>query len=328
VETRLSILVGRFGRDSPSPLSAAAFVKYNITDIIGKEAQILSDDEVVNPRSIGIKINSLQETEHYEEYEIECNGKLLSGFKAGEYGRESMDLYNVVAKHNMSSFEQKKLGVYSILNAGVAPRAFAMFRVYDSQSGRKIRNMIISKEIASGKFSTMPINDPLILDIPDMPATRYNRCLKHELDITIDEIESYFNEQELNSIKDQFYQSMMRQVTNGIPKVQQVLLHRLESTTANQQIRHTLTEELTESRNRIYNFLIENRLTHDDAKHLKTVVSTHNNWRINMMQIEIPKLIQTVFEIYQRRWKDRSEYRKPFAKDDIASAVVCKGVWT
>ena len=30
VETRLSVLFGRFGRDSPSPLSAAAFVKYNI----------------------------------------------------------------------------------------------------------------------------------------------------------------------------------------------------------------------------------------------------------------------------------------------------------
>ena len=301
---------------------------HNITDIIGKEAQILSDDEVVNPRSIGIKINSLQETERYEEYEIECNGKLLSDFKAGEYGKESMDLYSVVAKHNISSFEQKKPGVYSILDAGVVPRAFAMFRVYDFKTGRKIYSTIISKELASDKFTAMPINDPLILDMPDMPAAPYNRRQKAKLDVAIREIESHFNENTLNNIKDRFYQSMMRQVTDAIPKVQQMLLHRLESATTNQQIYRTLTDELAESRNHLYNFLVENRLTRDDAKHLMKVIGARKTWNAEMMEMEINKLIQTVFTVYQRRWKDRVEYRKPFAKDDIASVVVCKGVWT
>ena len=299
---------------------------HNIADIIGKEAQILSDNEVVNPRSIGIKIRSLQETEQYEEYEIKSNGKLLSGFKAGEYGKESMDLYNVVAMHNISSFEQKSLGVYSLLNAGVTPRAFAMFRVYDSHSGQKIDNVIISKEIASNKFVAMPINDPLILDMPDMPAASYDGHLIKNLDMAICEIESYFSENRLSEIKNKFYQSMMKQVTNDIPKLQKVLLDRLESTTVNQQIHSTLTEGLAESGNLLYNFLVENCLTRDDARHLKKEFGT-KDWYAKMMEMKIAELIQEVFGIYQRRWKDRPVYRKSFAKDNVASTVVCKGVW-
>lgn len=300
---------------------------HNIADIIGKEAQILSDDEVVNPRSIGIKINSLQETVRYDEYETEYNGKLLSDFKAGEYGKESMDLYNVVAKHDITSFKQKKPGVYSVLNAGVTPRAFVMFRVIDSQSSQKLDSIIISKEIASDKFTTIPINDPLILNMPDMPAAPYNKRLKAELDVATHEIESHFNKNILNNIKDKLYQSVMRQVTNGIPKVQQMLLHRLESTTANQQISRTLTDELVEFRNRLYNFLVENRLTRDDAKQLMTIIGTHKNWNVEIMEMEISKLIQIVFSVYQHRWKDRADYCKPFVKDNITSVVVCKGVW-
>lgn len=301
---------------------------HNITEIIGKEAQILSDDEIVNPRSIGIKINNIQETKRYEEYEIKCGGKLLSDFKAGEYGKESMDLYNVVTKHNISSFKQKKLGVYSILNAGVTPRIFAMFRVYDSQSGLKIDSKIVYKEMTSGRFAVMRINDPLILDMPDMPAGPYNKRLKQDLDVTIREIESYFNDHILDDIKNRHYESMMKQVTDSIPKVQKILLHRLETATTNQQIRRTLTDELVEYGNHLYKFLIESRLTREDAKHLQNVMSgTRKNWDAGMMEMEITNLIQTVFRVYQRRWKDRVEYCKPFAKDDITSVVVCKGVW-
>ena len=301
---------------------------HNIADIIGKETQILSDDEVINPRSIGIKINKLQKATLYETYSTESNGKLLSDFKTGKYGKESADLYNVATKHGMSIFASREPGAYSILKTDMKPRVFVMFRVFDAKSGRKLDNLILTREISGNKITTMSINDPLILEMPDMQTGQHTVDLKQDLDATTDNITSYFEEHFLNQIKDNYYKSMMNQVTDPVSRVQKILIHKLEQTTQNYQIDNTLTPDLTELGRQIYNFLIENELTREDAKYIRTVFQTQRNWDVELMATPIDKLIYKVSKIHRRRWKDRPEYTKSFTKDNITSIVVCKGVWT
>lgn len=301
---------------------------HNIADIIGKENQILSDDEAINPRSIGIKIINLQKTDDYETYSTVSNGKLLSDFGTGKYGKESMDLYNVAMKHNMSTFTLRNPGAYSILKTDTSPRTFAMFRVFDAKSGLKIDNVIISKEMLGDKFETMRINDPLILEMPDAPTEQYSKQLKQQLDADTKDIESHFTKHILSQLKDKYYDSMMKQAEGKSTKVQDILLHKLEQTAQNYQIIDTLPQDLIELRKELHDFLIENELTRDDVKHIKTVFQTERSWSAEMMAMPIDKLIQTISDIHQRRWKSRPEYTRSFSKDDITGIVVCKGVWT
>ena len=202
-----------------------------------------------------------------------------------------------------------------------------MFRVFDAKSRRKIDNVILSSEMPGGNISTISINDQMILEMPDTPTGQYSTPRKRELDAAMNHITFYFKSRILSQIKDNYYESMMRHVTGNIPRVQQILLHRLEQNAQNYQINGELAPDLLESRKCLYDFLIENELTRDDAKHLRTLFNTQRNWNAEMMAMPIDKLMPMISEIYHRRWKDRPEYTRPFTRDDIDSVVVCKGVW-
>ena len=298
----------------------------NITSIVGKESYILSEDEELDPKTIGKRLKEARMSTKYNRYEDLSNSEINLQINDA-YSQNILLLRKKMTNLNMVCVDNslKIKNPYSIINDNYESYSFVVFKVYDAQTKEKMKNIIVVKE--DDELHTIEVNDAKILRLPHIS----NGIPKHKTDSQkfdqdIDEIVEYFKRIELDKIR-----KNTNLVTKSDPKVQSevtlsTVLGKLRQITNATQT--TLTGDIGSDDVRIANQCIEklssNKLNSQDMTRLKKWYGTEDI-NINLRKIGYKEFVKKTDVFVQKYMTKTRGYTPPKSKEDIQYSIVCRG---
>ena len=298
----------------------------NITSIVGKESYILSEDEELDPKTIGIKLKEARMSTEYVRYENLRDGQISFQINDAHSQiilllREKMTDLNMACSDKSLQTETP----YSIIQDNYEPYSFVVFRVYDEQTNEKMKNIIVIKE--SSEFRTIEANDTKILRLPYISnGISKQKATPYKFDQDIDEIVKHFKQNQFSDICDKT--SIMRRSIPPIPteSSQAAVMGKL-----GQIINSTQT-------------MLVGGISNDDshiAKQCEKKLSSHTlnpqdmarlkKWygyegiNNDIRKISFKTFIQKTNEFINTNMTRERGYTPPKSKEDIQYAIVCKG---
>lgn len=156
-----------------------------ITTIIGKENYILSEeDEKIDPKSFGEKIQEMQNTDTFETFERIGQNLLLKNLTNNDiHVLNNMRLHSFMQSQPRPSYKKYEYDdeMYSIVKTKNIRGIFAMFRIYDKRFNDKIRNITIRYDWQTNTFEE--VDDIYKLRLHEFPSGISKKCSEEPPDL-------------------------------------------------------------------------------------------------------------------------------------------------
>jgi SNF2 family DNA or RNA helicase len=310
----------------------------NISNIIGKENYILSEDEMINPKIIGEKIKNIREPNNFYDYEnINTNPLLSQVGKSEEKGAQIVELKYILSKLGIvrSDFKRYDIPVYSIMNSEYHKGIFCMYRIFDKtkslfENEGKIENIIYYKDFKTNEIKQLNTISDLGIQNVQLGIPKDDHNIKYRLDNELNELHSYFENTILSSKRDSYKKTKMR-YNLKYSKIQGAIIDRLSSLTQqklldNQKLDYEkikfLHKEFTTKP--LEHSTIE-RLKYNYLSNSKNVNSEHviqNIYTMNNMEF-----VNKTNSFYEREIKDNPHYSDLIDPQNISYKVICWGAF-
>ena len=292
-----------------------------VAEIIGKEHNILSGDEVIEVKTIGQKISKIREAETWGVYEDEGRNPILKSIKSkNEKGEIMLLLQQVMLKHNMQLTRPHKRNPYTIVRTGQRSRTFVMFKVFDGANHQKMSDFIVRKNRKSDECEIIEMDDCDILDLPQNQTSIHRNeasRLGFNLDQEVEQIRRYFEQSKFTKIQESYKQSAFA-ATNREP-ILEFIVSRLRG------IQKTLdSKDLKDEAQNVLTLLTRQRIMTETINIMtKTYQKDGNDWKHTIAKMDPPNLVSSLREFYDREIKDKSQY--PNLPTKIRYEIVCRG---
>lgn len=207
----------------------------NVSSVIGKEYQILSETEDTNPREIGEKITNTMKEIRSTTSITELENTAIS------HELDNLIPNAIFEKRMALKLRLKEMGItidnkinypntpkYSILKNNLNTGIFMMFRLYDNRLMKKINNIILLSDFKGKHIRELDI-DTLIIDPYDI-----DRKMKNELNISSNDlveiknkIQHHLKESYVKTLQESF-DTFHNTPTVKPTRLQKVILSRLK----------------------------------------------------------------------------------------------------
>ena len=213
-----------------------------ITSILGNENPILTDKDDVSPKSFGDLLLGMGEAESIEEYEKMGRNKMFKSIHAKEEKSTALlGIKEVVSERGLTKtdFRVYDRAMYCVVDARRADKkgVFTMFQVYDESNGDKLGTITIFRDGTSGVCREIEVED--FLDFIPMHEYDNGRRRTTDLDKPLEEIERYFNTNNMQYILKRFSHSAMGTMQKA-PRVQEYVMRRLDRIKNHESINDTI----------------------------------------------------------------------------------------
>ena len=181
----------------------------NISSVVGTDSPILTEDEIVNPLTIGETVQKIRTADSFETYERGGRGIFENPLGGDEHGEMIMNIQQAVDAHNVTGFTKpKKIPVYTIAT-GSRKEVFVMFRIH-TKNTIPLNPVIKIKDLDSGSISTVRIDHPSILELPQCEIVGPKQRVKTIcFDKEVSEIVQHFDKTDFAQIKDSYKMTRM-----------------------------------------------------------------------------------------------------------------------
>ena len=188
----------------------------DISSILGREYGILSEDEVVNPKTIGERITEIRESEDMEDLEDATTGGILEGVKIGadDVSRIRLGLKDEIKRSALDNFDVFDNLGYCIMK-GNKKFVFAYFKIYNKKTRRTYRDVIL--RMVDGKIEEI---EPM--DCIGGYGGTINGKKKYEKDVRV--IRKHFESEILGPMR----KEMGFAPDERFPKIQWSVVNRLD----------------------------------------------------------------------------------------------------
>ncbi len=297
----------------------------NITSIVGKESYILSEDEDLDPKTIGIRFKEARMATDYTRYENASGGRFIF-HTSDAYGQIVLSLRQKMTEINISCSDDlpKVDEPYSIIQDNYEPYSFVVFRVYDKRTEKKIQNLIVVKDTLTKEFTTMDANDAKILRLAHVTnGVSKQNATPYEFDKHIDEIINYFESKQLLQIQDKT-SIVNRPMVGKMYDAQFITITRLRQITNPQHMLDTgISNDYIQIAQKCENHLTSHTLTRSDATKLDTYYGS-KGIKYDFLSISNKIFIEKTHEFIQKYIIKARGYTVPLEKNDIAYSIICK----
>jgi len=251
-----------------------------ISEIIGKENYILSDEEEINPKIIGEKIKSLRETDSVKTYEEVGRNPILQSLKTtDDHAQQVLELKALIDSLGFEEVEFKKFDdftglPYSIMKNEHRKGTFIMFRIFDKKRSDeplngKLKDIILFKDLRTGEILEKNIKE---LNINDKLNHLKKKDVKIDLDSPLKELEEYFRKKILESIKKSYVPTKMR-FKEKQSKLQSFIARRLRGIVVNKKLSgETLTDSDKDQAKKMKNRYTERVISLKEMEKLKSYI--------------------------------------------------------
>ncbi len=143
----------------------------DITRMVGKESYTLSEDEEIDSKDIGRSLREARMSMDYNEYESRALGRVVLNTDES-HEQKLLAMRRLMEEANLTCCGRSRNpvvggGPYSMVRWDQEPYAFALFRIYDKTTERKVGNHLILKTALYGTCNTVPIYDRAVLRLLD-----------------------------------------------------------------------------------------------------------------------------------------------------------------
>ena len=308
----------------------------NITDIVGKESYILSENEDLDPKTIGKKLKEVRTSEDYRTYENRVNAQLdLQTDDA--HGQKIILLRQKMIEHNMSCSDKRGMvqkqyskedSPYSIIQENMEQCTFVLFRVYDKSKNKKIHNLMILKDMISNEYKIIHVDDSKILSLPEMSRGISKMSAKpFELNDHVEDIIKYFEDEKFSEINKKYNKiNMIVEGVNATANAQKYVSDHLDHiiSSKQKQLDGEISGEILSNTEYCISKLRDHVLHKKDASKL-------NHWygssdiRADVNKLTYPEFVEKTTEYIKNYIIESRGYTTPRRKDDIAYSIVCRG---
>ena len=307
-----------------------------IGEIIGKENYILTEDEEINPYTIGEKIKRLKTTDDFSTYEEIGTNRLLNGIRNDDHAIKLLKI-RYLAKElgvdNKTTRRNFRREMYSLIKKDAAKGLFAMFRIYDSAQSdqrNKLRNITIKYDFETGNYEEVGI-DCLGLHEFNSGVSKSSHGNSHNLDEIRKNLTCYFKDNHYSEIKAGFRKTNMR-LSEQTHQLQQCFIDRLNKMTKNTKILPNVENQ--ENRDRalnLYNVYLGIKMTEEDvgefsALYLKGVKPTNDQKTIILGWSDI-EFIEKLDTYYDEHVKNNPNHPELRDSENIKFKLVCWGAF-
>lgn len=298
----------------------------NITSIVGKESYILSEDEELDPKTIGSRLKEARRATEYTRYENLRDANL--DFQTNDAHsqailliRQKMADLNLVCPDDA----KKVSSPYSIIRDNFEPYSFVVFRVYDAQNNEKMKNVIVVKE--AGNFDTIDVNDTKILRLPHISnGIPRQKAVPYKFDQDIDEIVKHFEQNQLSNMRTNAG-IMNRHASNATANSSQsVVMGKLGQIINSTQT--TLVSEISDSDKQTAKLceksLSEHTLSFQDMAMLGKWYGDEGISR-DLRGVSYSTFVKKTYDFILKHMTPARGYTPPRSAEDIRYSIVCKG---
>lgn len=311
----------------------------NIAAIIGKENYILSEEEQINPHTIGEKIKEISKIDNFAKYESVAQNSLLKGIhEKEEKSIKMLELKSKIASLNIEpeDFRDYELPVYSIIRDNSKKGLFAMFRIFDKtkedELASKIEDFILYIDFKTKEIKNIGI-DELDLDDSLEGITKNDISIKYNLKDFLSELENYFKKIVYDDWKSRFKKTKMR-LNFRASRLQQYVVQRLTSITVNSKLTsEPLDKDVMETAKFLLREFKEKILDKNIVESMKSTYDTVGNvGDVNSIIQDIVKMSDDEFvkktdHFYGNYIKNNPQFANMRNEEDIKYKMICWGAF-
>lgn len=306
-----------------------------ITEIIGKENYILSEDERIMPRTIGERIKKIKEADRFDTYEELGRNVLLGNIQSGEEDAATvLKTQSILERLKLQKSDFKKYtnknAMYSIIEAEQPTNIFVMFRIYDKTRDEKIKNIIIRHDINTDSFNTLSI-DNLRLDEFVSGISKKDAPASLDLDALLANVRNQFEKEYYEKEKEKFKTTRMVSTTQ-MNRIQEYLLDRLEQINRKQTLNPDDKQNLIVSKAvKLFKSFKEYAIIESDIEMFISTnfkSCTNKNMVMEAMQkSEDKQFVYMLEKFYNEHIKSNFLYLPLRNADDIEYKMICWGAF-
>jgi len=307
----------------------------NISQIIGKDNYILTNDEDNNPRTIGEKIRTMTDTHNFADYERIGRNEMLDSVNGSEQDAiKTLEVKSLIRYLgiNKSDFKKYPHPMYSIIRSDKIKGVFVMFRIYDEKRGDKINNVVVHWDQKVDAFRIIQIDEPgLHLSddrILEGDAWKNGNGASQIRNRIID----HFEREYYQKAKEQF--SGVRMIPDSTNLIQTAITVRLKKICENESLLSSQPEtELKKKAEELLCVFTGYAISDVGIDHLKKKYFGHlgngqprSSAVIQAMNgYEVGKFVQVLGSFYENYIKSNPDYTSRRDENDIVYDIICWG---
>ena len=308
----------------------------NITKIIGKEFYILSEDEDINPMTIGKEMKRIRLGEKFELYENGAEkGKLQ--FHTNESHSKMILMLRKKMEENLLSCSgsEKSHDIkiehtpYTIIKADMGKHAFVLFKIYDKNNGEKIENVMIAKDIITGEYSKIKPSDPKIIDMLESgPGMTMKKANTFDFVNHVDGIIANFESEHFNNIRKQWLSSNLL-LNEGMQekRSQNIVVTKLRQIKNNKQqtLSNIMTEKVFKTVDKCLEKLQQHTLKDADASKLNKWYEETGALIDDISRMTDLDFINKTNDYLKQYVTESNGYTNPRKEEDVKFSIICRG---
>lgn len=292
-----------------------------IIDILGTENQIVTDEENVNPKTIGEAIRKMGDPGDINRYEEIGRNRMFRGIRTNEKISEIiLKIQERVRKlGSIKVYKKQNAIMYSTVLARSTDRKgiFMMFKVIDTAQDEKLRNVTIFKD-NNGKFHEITTDD-FLTSIP-MDGFEGGLLRANNMNQVLEDIEKYLENNQLKEIRKQFNPARMG--TNVKPNaVQEIIMLRLDRIKSHETLHGDTSKAV-----KLHEILAGVVLLGPEVSILKECFGG-KNVRKNAYNMPKSQFIKTVLDFCESHVINNPNYPRQRRDSDIHYEKVCWGAF-
>ena len=313
-----------------------------ISEIVGKENYILSEEEDINPRIIGEKIKNLRETDTIKTYEEVGKNPILKSLRTtDDRSKQVLELKSLINEYGFGEddFKDYDKFVYTIMKDDHRKGIFIMFRIVDKKKKDeqplegKLRDIILFKDLKTGEIIEKTIQE---LNIHDSLEYFKKKDVNIDLDSHLKEIQDYFKKKVLEHIKKMHTPTKMR-FKEKQSKLQSYIAKRLKHIVTNRRVNgaEDLTDSDRDQAKRMKNRFMERVLSAKEMDKLKTYILGTDTKGKDMKAVILKtnkmtnsEFVRTLRQFYRSTLINEPEYQEKLRESkDIDYKIICWGAF-
>ncbi len=302
-----------------------------IATIIGKESYILTEDEVIDPKTIGEAIKNIKNAASFDVYEKLGKNTLLKNIHGNEhYALQILKLRSIIenlglTSHNFKRYSNSSRPPYSIIRAKYFSGFFTMFRVFDKVKKDKLENITLYYDLKTNSFKKMDIDD-LSLHEFTSGISRAHAPTPPDLDKLLETTKKHFEMKYFEKIREGYRKSKLpdSKSMSLIQKRVIVQLDNIRKTEILDQI--DIQNEIRNKAQFLYNRFIEYNLHRTESRILTELFQELNDTG-SISKNDNEKIVSVLDEFYEGHIVGNSAYTPLRNANDIDYKMICWGAF-